>query len=320
MRTKILWPALLTLLIACASGDPEASKASAATTCEPGRQIACACAGGVEAYQRCTDDGARWEACQCPETEPGGDSLSSGATSDNSGGGNSVGGASDGACGGNEPLGGAPNGTGGNGTSLGGAFTGGTSGAGAGVVGNDNGMQVLAGGYVISGSWHGYAWTVTEDDGTVEVSSTVSPGDFETIEEGGRLCAGGTVAQDEDYGGMAALGISLNQPQEGVTAEQGTWTPSGRGIAYELENNGTSDLRIQIQGAAGYPDEAWCATVESGRRAVLDWTDFNTQCWQGGDGQAYDGLVPLEVIMVLVPGNNGRETPFDFCIDNLGPV
>jgi hypothetical protein len=33
--------------------------------CEPGRQLACGCAGGVEGYQLCLADGSGWGECQC---------------------------------------------------------------------------------------------------------------------------------------------------------------------------------------------------------------------------------------------------------------
>ena len=56
------------------SGGQFAEAGSGGTTasppgvCEPGRQLSCACPGGVEGYQVCAADGDTWEQCVCPPT------------------------------------------------------------------------------------------------------------------------------------------------------------------------------------------------------------------------------------------------------------
>lgn len=177
----------------------------------------------------------------------------------------------------------------------------------------DAGMIVDVGGYVMSGDWMGYAWTATEDP---SLGSTISPTDFTTLEAGETLCANGTVAADEEYGGVAVLGLNLQQPIEGGEGDLGVWYPWGSGLVYDITNSGGSPLRIQIQGAAGYPDEAWCVPVSAGS-GMVSWWDFNTHCWDNS-GDWYDGMTPLETAMILVPGDNTGVTPFDFCANCLG--
>jgi len=75
MRGK-LGIGLVVLAIGCSgSDDPGLSGGSAgadagreaATVCEPGQQVECACPGGSAGAQRCRDDGSGWETCICPD-------------------------------------------------------------------------------------------------------------------------------------------------------------------------------------------------------------------------------------------------------------
>lgn len=223
----------------------------------------------------------------------------------------------------NDPVvatGGAGN-MGGAGNLGGGTDTGGSTDSG-GSTGSGT-YSVDAGGFVTSGEWKGYAWTAVESNTLSEgVASTIEPGNFSAVEAGGQLCASGIVAQDAAYGGVAMLGININQEAASSETEPpvGLWQPSGTGIAYDITNNGSSQIRIQIQGELGYPDEAWCADVSATPAGTVGWTDFNTECWAGGAGTAYDGSIALESVMVLIPGSNTAETPYSFCINSIGPA
>jgi len=108
----------------------------------------------------------------------------------------------------------------------------------------------------------------------------------------------------------------------GMTAPApGTWTPvddTGNGrIFYSITNRAGTPLRIQIQGPNGTTDanQRWCSDVV-GQSERIFWHTFNTQCWEGGAGTAYDGFAPLTSMMVLVPGGTTSRT-FDFCIYEL---
>lgn len=168
-------------------------------------------------------------------------------------------------------------------------------------------------GFVTSGPWTGYAWTGVEEP---TVGSTVVPASYEGTPAGTVLCASGSVAPDPDYGGVAMLGINVGQPVEGGEGSEGIWPATGAGIEYAVTNTAASPLRIQIQGALGYPDEAWCANAREATGQIA-WTDFNKKCWDNS-GEYYDGTVPLQAVMFLVPGDDSDPVPYDFCISSIG--
>jgi len=60
---------------------------------------------------------------------------------------------------------------------------------------NESGWTVEAGGYVIAGSWQGYAWTAA----STENGSTITLKDFPALAAGGPLCASGSVASQYDW-------------------------------------------------------------------------------------------------------------------------
>lgn len=171
---------------------------------------------------------------------------------------------------------------------------------------------VYDGGYVVSGNWHGYAWTTAVGAGT-----TINPADFASVAAGGSLCAAGSVGPLADFGGMAALGVNLNQAQLEPNAPS-TITPTGDGIVVGLNNKSGTALRVQIQGPNGAADanDRWCAPV-SGKGGLVPWTTFNTKCWDNtGAGYAQQ---PLQSAMILVPGGNKTAVVFDFCLTGVYP-
>jgi len=173
-------------------------------------------------------------------------------------------------------------------------------------------FTVAPGGFVTSGTWQGYAWTATESP---SVGSTITPATFSTLSAGERLCVKGTVAPSPMWAGVGILGMNVNQSQSGYGLED-TWTPDSDGIAYDVTNSAGSPLRIQIQGLAGWPSQAWCALV-TGTSGKISWGRFNSACWDGS-GSTYDGT-PLQNVMILVPGSNVYPVPFSFCLNSLGP-
>ena len=193
---------------------------------------------------------------------------------------------------------------------------GGTSGESGGAAGSSSSggctLDTDHPGYLNCGPWHGYAWTLaTEPD----MGSTISPVDFTTT-AGLPFCAQGVLATVDSAVGL--VGFNVNQSAEGDTS-QGTWTVTGNGLKYALGNPGGSPLRIQIQGAAGWPDETWCADISGTTSGSVPWSTFNQACWASIPSLAYDGQTPLEQVMLLVPGVNGREQAFDICLVALYP-
>jgi hypothetical protein len=163
-----------------------------------------------------------------------------------------------------------------------------------------------AGGYFTAGSWRGYIWTATE---TPNSGTTISPSSFSSFSDG-HLCIKGTVSS---FNGRALLEFNLNQgaSTSSVAPDARLWQPTGMGLEYKVTTHGNTSLRIEIQGAAGYPKQAWCAGINGA--GMLKWTNFNTLCWDDG-GTYYDNS-PLRSIAFLIPGGD-----FDFCVDFIEPM
>jgi len=178
---------------------------------------------------------------------------------------------------------------------------------------NESGWTVEAGGYVIAGSWQGYAWTAA----STENGSTITLKDFPALAAGGPLCASGSVASQYDWGGYAMIGVNLNQAQS-KDAPMNTVVPTSAGVSVDVTDTGGSQLRVQISGPAGAtdPNDRWCVPI-AGSGGFIPWGSFNTACW-GGYGNAYNGE-PLTQIAILVPGSNSVAVPFNFCINSIVP-
>jgi len=204
-------------------------------------------------------------------------------------------------------------------TGWGGATrTGGAVGT-AGVVGNAGtsggcAMDANHPGYLHCGPWNGYAWTLATE---TDQGSSISPPDFATA-DGLPFCASGVLARVDSAVGL--LGFNVNQSAGGDTeGSPGTWSVTGKGLKYEVSDPGGSPLRIQIQGAKGYPDETWCADISGSSSGFVTWSTFNKECWFNFTSEAYDGQTPLEQVMLLVPGINGTEQRFNVCLIGLYP-
>jgi hypothetical protein len=172
----------------------------------------------------------------------------------------------------------------------------------------------VLGGYYESGAWHGYAWTAPVGEGT-----TVEPADFSTLASGSPFCVSGVVGPADDYSGVSLLGFNVNQAQ---TADGGgdppieTATPTAMGIAVSFDKTVASTLRIQIQGPNGETDanDRWCWEIADPAGPVFaPYSEFNTECWQGGEGTPYANQ-PLAAVVFTVPGSNVNPVEFDYCI------
>jgi len=190
--------------------------------------------------------------------------------------------------------GGGFGGEGGSGAEGGFAGDGGASGeADAGGVGPVEGGL----GYLEQGAWHGYLYA-----GVDAMSSVVRDG----------MCISGTVAVDPLSESFALWGWNVSQELE---SEAGSWTPDTTDLFYDLSAEGGASLRSNIYDELGstycyiLPDESGNATL----------TDFNTQCWDG-EGEYYDGAVPLVGVQVLVPGNDQDPQPFSVCVQEILPA
>ncbi len=168
------------------------------------------------------------------------------------------------------------------------------------------------GGYFSVCGWHGYAWASAGPS-----STTMTPEGFTDHEAGDPLCISGSVAFTSSWGGYAMVGFNVNQVAGQEDAPNVAVAPDGTGLYVSVDNTGGSPLRIQIQDELGTNDDEhrWCTEYEG--PGVIPWSDFRTLCW-GDEGSAYDGE-PINAVVVMVPGNDTEDIPYDFCIDRLEP-
>jgi hypothetical protein len=194
----------------------------------------------------------------------------------------------------------------------------GTGGAGGappagGTAGANGGATGAVNGYFTSGTWKGFAWTDTFG----VPDNTVSPANFEAVATW-PICAKGTVKGVADGSNGAMVGWNLNQDST-TDAPLGTVTPTKMGITVSITATALAQLRLQIQAADGAdnPDHRWCAEIGTGGAEIfVPYTAFNTECWPGGKGTAYDGTTPITQAIIQVPSAE-TDVNFDFCINSI---
>ncbi|HKO50986.1 MAG TPA: hypothetical protein VJV79_24930 [Polyangiaceae bacterium] len=199
--------------------------------------------------------------------------------------------------------------------------TGGVPGVGGSPLGQAGGSSTAGAGssdgitgYFTSGTWKGFAWTAT-----FGVGGTVTPASFEGVATW-PVCAKGTVKGVDDGSNGAMVGWNLNQ-EKLTDAPLGTIIPSKAGITVNVKAAAaaTAQLRLQIQAADGETNalHRWCAEIGTGGEKIfVPWASFNTECWPGGAGVAYDGVTPLAQTIVQVPSAE-TDVTFDFCINSV---
>jgi hypothetical protein len=179
------------------------------------------------------------------------------------------------------------------------------------------------------------------------VGTNISPTDFLTGTTDGAYCVSGVVEPAVKWESVALLGFNLAQDAATADCTYKEVDPSsegppgveltGSGIALNFAKRGADTsftLRVQIQGPNGHKEgevgsnDRWCSTIaEVQGTAFIPWSDFNTQCWEGGEGSDYSGE-PISAIVFSVPGGGWPEdmpdqessaepVNFDFCINGF---
>jgi len=197
------------------------------------------------------------------------------------------------------------------------AATGGVTGTGGDTATGGAGPGVPNGGYLTAGGWKGYVWTATSVSG-----ATITPKHFGDLAQP-PYCASGSVQPSANSGNVAMVGWNLNQlptPEGGSPLPTNSILPTLDGILVSVSNPGGSTLRLQIQGPNGgtVATDRWCATIP-GSGGFIAYSSFNTECWAGGKGTAYDKSKPIVAAIVLVPGGGAAASAinYDFCINNI---
>jgi hypothetical protein len=198
-----------------------------------------------------------------------------------------------------------------------------------GGAGRAGGGPVIGDGYVVTGTWHGYAWTAAvTSTATGAGTSFILPPDFSGV-AGSELCVQGSVGPASDYGGVALLGVNVNQGQIADDAgnnPQGTVAIGGSGVTVKYSNAGGSVLRVQIQTPYGGTDPTgrWCATLSgAGGTQTVTWDQFwggapdlTQGCWNSGGNHPPVGTA-IQNVALVVPGGNVYAVPFQFCLQGL---
>lgn len=243
-------------------------------------------------------------------------SATGGSNNNQTGGATSAGGSSQ--TGGAKATGGTSTQVGGN-TAAGGS-TGQTGGASS--VGGGTSTDPL-GGYHVHGDWAGFAFTYASGGATITPDGATG---FKTMtDKDGPYCGKGSILGTADYSSSAAVGFNTKQDKI-ADAPTGKITPSGTGLLVNVSNPGNSpSLRVQIEDgtdptAADAAQHRWCVNIsEFGKDIVIPWASFNTECWSGGKGTAFNPTTQLAKALVFLPSDGKTTLSFDFCVNKIGP-
>ncbi|MBN2344667.1 MAG: glycoside hydrolase family 5 protein [Deltaproteobacteria bacterium] len=181
-------------------------------------------------------------------------------------------------------------------------------------TGTDTGIElsfdVMDGGYVVAGPWHGYLDTWASGD-----DSTITPEGFSDALADADICVEGVIGDMPDWSGTALVTMTINEDE--ARTEVYSWAPedvTNEGIYIDVSNPGGTELRVQIESGAS----KWCAVIKETGGTVILWEDFNQACWNNG-GNYYAGE-PIDHVGVLMPGHNTDDRPYSYCIDEMYPI
>jgi hypothetical protein len=160
-------------------------------------------------------------------------------------------------------------------------------------------------------------------------TTTITPSNFSTVAAGtAALCAQGSIGAASDYGGVAMIGMNVNQDQfaDAAIPPMQTVAIGGSGITVTYTNPGATQIRVQIQTPAGETSATgrWCATLSgAGGTETVPWTTFwggvadTVQgCWNSG-GVHPPGGTAISAVMLLVPGGSSTAVAYSFCLQSI---
>ncbi len=131
---------------------------------------------------------------------------------------------------------------------------------------------------------------------------------------GASACASGFVSGDCDEA-FAALAFNLDEAT-GTTMPMEI-TPTVKGVRVTVDDRTGGVIRLQIAETGDSP-MFWCVELQgNGEPEEIEWSDFNTECWEESSGSDYAGE-PIASLAVTVSYANCARAPeesakFDFC-------
>jgi hypothetical protein len=164
------------------------------------------------------------------------------------------------------------------------------------AVGADGFVRAPAAG---GGCWHGYASAGGDPGSTVAPTTFSSCGMDCMLRVSGRV--GPAIASSYVY-----LGFNVDQALG--SSSKAALVTVGTGLAVRYTNTGASPVvRVQISSGSA-ANTRWCAPLTSAS-ATIPYAMFNTECWEGGTGTAYD-KEPIDTVQLVIPGSM-EPAPFD---------
>jgi hypothetical protein len=157
------------------------------------------------------------------------------------------------------------------------------------------------------GTWSGYGYTYKYG------TATIAPGMGSGCFVGKKFCANGSVPAADTAG--AGLGWNISQTLGAtVTMKVPVTTPVKITFA-----GGAAGMRVQLSASStvSYCYPLTAADITAGT-ATVPLASFKTECW-GTTGVAYDGVVPIEAIQLVVPGAAAAAQTFDICVLDVEP-
>jgi hypothetical protein len=181
------------------------------------------------------------------------------------------------------------------------------------------------GGYHIQGDWAGFAFVFASGGATITPDPAV--GYTTMVDKDGPYCGKGNVAGTTDYSSIAAVGFNTKQDKV-KDAPTGKIVTTSTGILLNITNNETTtkSLRVQIEDgtdptATDAAKHRWCVNISDfGKDVTIPWTSFNTECWSGGAGTAFDPTTAIAKVIVYLPDDGKTTQKYDFCVNKIGPA
>jgi len=184
------------------------------------------------------------------------------------------------------------------------------AGSGAGVT--------VSNGYGMGDGFKGY-WYTYKDSGASRIKPECGEGGTAACfsMSANKICVSGTAGQVQmmmysTYWG-AGVGWNLNQEMVPPNPLQPASLKDKKTVTVKLDMKVEAPTRIKFKVAGETAD--YCASLRPGLNTIpLD--TITKECWTpGGDPIAADASV--EALQFQVLTNDGADTPFDFCVNNL---
>ena len=184
-------------------------------------------------------------------------------------------------------------------------------------------------GYIDGPHWHGCFWTRTD---SLDIGTTVSPGDFGYHEIGDPYCMDGVVGASDDA--SAAMGFNIFEPLENANCSQRAQqdapvlpgvVPEEDSIEFYLTIHppipATVSLELLAPDDGGAPAKRWCHAITPNpekkiERFLVQYADFSSACDTAENGMAYNGE-PISAVAVRVHGDGEDSVDYSLCVHSI---